>query len=102
MSETITAPRGPLLRLLKARAQLVEPTVFVGKAGLSAEVRATLAAELTLRELVKIKFVAFKDEKEELALELATGTGSHLVMRVGHVAVLYRRHPDPAKRSFET
>jgi len=96
------APRGALLRRLKATAQLLEPTVFLGKAGLSAEFRRTVDAELTLRELVKVKFVAFKDQKKELATELATATGSHLIMRVGHVAVLYRTHPEPAKRRFET
>jgi len=92
---------GPLLRQLKAKGQLLEPTVFLGKAGASAEFLISLNAELELRELVKVKFVAFKDEKVELAKQLAATSGSQLVMRVGHVAVLYRSHPDPAKRKFE-
>jgi len=92
---------GPLLRQLKAKGQLLEPTAFLGKAGVSAEFQNRLNAELELRELVKVKFVAFKDEKKELAKQLATNTGSHLVMRVGNVTVLYRRSAEPANRKFE-
>lgn len=81
---------------------MLEPTVFVGKAGLSTELCNSLNAELQLRELVKVKFVAFKEEKKELSKQLAATSGSHLVMRVGNVAVLYRAKPDPVQRTFET
>ncbi len=40
-------------------------------------------------ELVKVKFVEFKEDKKTLAPELAE-TSSQLIMRVGNVAVLYR------------
>ena len=93
---------GPLLRTLKARGQSLEPTVLLGKAGLSAEFQRNLAAEFELRELVKVKFTAFKEQKKELVKQLVADSGSHLVMRVGNVAVLYREHPDPAKRKFAT
>lgn len=96
------APAGPLLRLLKAKGQLLEPNLFIGKAGLSAEFYRSLDAEFGLRELVKVKFMAFKEEKKELVKQLVTTSASHLVMRVGNVAVLYRVNPDPAKRKFET
>ena len=99
--ETVASPAGPLLRLLKGRGALLTPSVFVGKAGLSTELMQSLDTELTAKELVKVKFVAFKDEKKELVKELVARSGSHLVMRVGNVAVLYRRHSDPSKRKFE-
>jgi RNA-binding protein len=103
MTDPISSPpAGPLLRTLKARGQLLEPTVLVGKAGLSAEFHRNLAAEFELRELVKVKFTAFKEQKKELVKQLVADSGSHLVMRVGNVAVLYREHPDPAKRKFAT
>lgn len=92
---------GSLLRQLKARGQLLEPTVFLGKAGMSPEFNQSLKAALELKELVKVKFVAFKEEKKELAKQLAVESGSRLVMRVGNVAVLYRRQADPAQRKFE-
>jgi RNA-binding protein len=81
------------IRKLKARAQLLEPMFKVGKAGLSEGFVKSVDAGLTHHDLVKIKFVEFKDEKKTLAPALAEKTSSHLIMRVGNVAVLYRRLP---------
>jgi RNA-binding protein len=44
-------------------------------------------------ELVKVKFDEFKEQKKELAPQLAEKSGSHLVTRVGNVVVLYRPKP---------
>ena len=81
------------IRKLKARAQHLEPMFKVGKAGLSDGFVASVAEGLSHHDLVKIKFVEFKDEKKTLAPALAEKTSSHLIMRVGNVAVLYRRLP---------
>jgi RNA-binding protein len=78
------------LRELKARAQLMEPMLKVGKAGLSEGFLKTVDEALALHELVKVKFVEFKEEKKTLAPLLAEKTGSRLIMRVGNVAALYR------------
>jgi RNA-binding protein len=74
---------------------------MIGKAGLSGEVRRTLEGQLDLKELVKIKFIAFKEQRKELTVELVQASRSQLVMRVGNVAVLYRPHADPARRKFQ-
>ena len=81
------------IRKLKARAQLMEPMLKVGKAGLSDGFLKSVDEALALHELVKIKFTEFKEEKKTLAPELAEKTSSRLIMRVGNVAVLYRRKP---------
>jgi RNA-binding protein len=83
------------LRKLKARAQLLEPMFKVGKAGLSDGFLASVNAGLDLHELVKVKFVEFKDEKKSLVPVLVEKTSSHLIMRVGNVAVLFRPKPPP-------
>jgi RNA-binding protein len=80
----------PELRKLKARAQLLEPTFKVGKAGLADGFVRGVAEAFLHRDLIKVKFVEFKDEKDPLALLLAEKTSSRVVMRVGNVAVLYR------------
>lgn len=89
--------QGPELRKLKSMAQLLEPVVTIGKNGLSEELISEMEKELNRRELIKVKFSAFKEQKKEMALDLAGRTKSHLVMRVGHVAVFFRRNPDPEK-----
>lgn len=81
------------IRQLKARAQHLEPMFKVGKAGLSQGFVKSVAAGLELHEVVKVKFVEFKQEKKTLAPELAEKTSSRLIMRVGNVAVLYRPRP---------
>jgi len=74
---------------------------MIGKGGLSEEFRRQLEEELDRKELVKVRFVAFKEEKKQLSLRLAEEMKCHLVMRVGNVAVLYRQQSDPEKRRFQ-
>ena len=45
------------------------------------------------KDNVKVKFEEFKEQKKELAPQLAEKSGSHLVTRVGNVVVLYRPKP---------
>jgi RNA-binding protein len=85
----------PQIRRLKAAAQHLEPMLKIGKAGLSDAFVQTVNESLDQHELVKIKFVDFKDQKKELAPSLAEKTRSHLVMRVGNVMVLHRPRPAP-------
>lgn len=87
-------PRGAMLRGLKSRAQSLEPVVKVGKAGLSPEFFAALEEALARHELVKVKFEHFKEQKKALVPELAARTRSHLIQRVGNVAVLYRQRTE--------
>ena len=82
------------LRKFKAAAQHLEPMFKVGKAGLSEGFVRSVAIALTQHELVKIKFVEFKDQKRELSPQLTEMTSSHLIMRVGNVMVLHRPRPE--------
>ncbi len=84
-------------RRLKGTAQRLEATLKVGHQGLSASFLAEVDRELALRELIKIKFSDFKEEKKELAAKIAETTGSALLQIVGHVAVFYRPKPKQPK-----
>lgn len=90
----------PQIRKLKALGQHLEPVIFIGKQGLTDAVVAATAAALTSHELIKVKFTALKDQRHELAEQLAARTNSELVTVVGHVAVIYREHADPAQRKI--
>jgi RNA-binding protein len=81
------------IRDLKARAQRMKATVKVGKDGLSPQFLAALDEALKHNQLLKVKFDDFKDQKKELAPQIAEKTQSHLVTRVGNVVVLYRPKP---------
>lgn len=82
-------------RDLKSRAQRLEPVVKIGHAGVTPEFLASLDRALTDHELVKVRFSDFKEEKKTLAPLVAEKSGSELIVRVGNVAVFYRRRLAP-------
>ncbi len=87
---------------LRGRAHALRPVVAVGHAGLTPAVVAALDLALFQHELVKVRFLDFKekDRKKELIDAMQKGAGSMLAGAIGHVAVLYRMQPDPAKRKI--
>jgi len=88
-----------MIRELKARAQHLNAGLKVGKEGLTPQFFAALDSAFQRQELLKVKFGSFKEQKKELAPQLAEKSGSHLIMRVGNVVVLYR--PKPAGENAE-
>jgi RNA-binding protein len=94
------APRGALLRELKGRAQRLDPVVWVGKAGASDAFYAALDQALKDHELVKVKFDGFKDQKKVMSPEIAERSGSHIIMRVGNVLVLYRANEADEEQDY--
>jgi RNA-binding protein len=89
------------IRKLKGMAQRMDASLKVGKQGLSDGFIKTLNEELDRHELVKLKFVEFKDQRKELAPQLAEKTHSHLVILLGNVVVLYRPNPDESKQKIK-
>lgn len=75
---------------LKSRAQLIKPSIRLGKAGVTPEFLAAFDETLRRNQLVKLKFEDFKEERKALAKQLAEQTGSRLVQQVGHTAVFFR------------
>lgn len=88
-------------RYLKGLAHHLRPTVQIGKHGLTEASIASIEAAVEANELVKIQFVDHKDEKAELAQAAADAVGGALVGRIGNVAILFRRQPDPARQRLE-
>ena len=80
---------------LKARAQRLKPLVKLGKAGITEAFLTSLDKALGDHELVKGKFDEFKDQKKELAPQIAEKSCSVLVAVIGNVFVLFR--PKPAE-----
>jgi RNA-binding protein len=81
------------LKPLKSRAQLLEPLVRIGKAGLTDSVHRAIESALDAHELVKIRMDHDRDERDALVVRIGELTGAALIMQVGKVAVFYRRKP---------
>ena len=86
---------------LRKQAHHLKPTVFVGKEGMSNTVVGAAREAVSAHELIKVRFIDFKDRKKELAAQLAERTDSELVGMIGHLAILYREHPDEDKRKVK-
>ena len=76
------------LSLLRGRAQSIDVTLQVGKAGVTDALVAELYQQLEDHELVKVRLM--KGEVREGATELAKKTGAELVEVRGKTAVFYK------------
>ncbi len=88
-------------KFLRRQAHHLKPTVFVGKGGMTDTLVGAVKESLGAHELIKVRFVDFKDSKKDLAGQLAERSGSELVGMIGHLAILYREHPDESKRKVK-
>jgi len=86
---------------LRGLAHHLEPVVMIGKQGLTDGIVAATVKALDAHELIKVRFLDFKDEKHGLTEQLAAATASEVAGVIGHIAILYREHPDPDKRKIE-
>lgn len=86
------------LKFLRGKAHPLNPVILIGQAGLTDAVVAETDRALTDHELIKVKVRgADRDARDGMLAQLGSRTCSALVTRIGHVAVLYRRHPQLPK-----
>jgi RNA-binding protein len=102
LNEQVEQMKGYQRRYLKGLAHKIKPTVFIGQKGLQPSVVDAIDASLDQHELIKIKFVDFKEKnlKDEVTLAIEKKTGSALVGMIGHIAIYYRAQKDPEKRKI--
>ncbi len=80
---------------LRAEAHHLDPTVHVGKEGISPALITSLDDALRTRELVKVKLGKNADVKpKDAAATLASATESEVIQVIGRTATLYRENPD--------
>jgi RNA-binding protein len=89
-------------KYLRGLVHGLKPVVFVGQKGITTTVLESIQAALDTHELIKVKFVEFKEKrlKAACATEVEQKTGSCLAGMIGHIAIFYRRQPDPEKRKI--
>ena len=79
------------LRYLRGRAHALKPVIQLGQHGLTAAVCAETARALADHELIKLRLPPMEHAgRDALLAELVRQTGSELVTRIGHVAVLFK------------
>lgn len=88
-------------KTLRGMAHPLEPMLHIGKQGVTAGVLRQVDDSLKHHELIKVKFLAGKDEKAALCDTIAQELGCSVAGVVGHIAILYRQNEDPEKRVVE-
>ena len=86
---------------LEAQANTIDPVVIVGGAGVTEGVIQKVQESFKSHELLKVKFNEYYDEIQELATKIQEETDSTKVRVIGHVAIFYRQHDDPEKRTVK-
>ncbi|MBR0154665.1 MAG: ribosome assembly RNA-binding protein YhbY [Treponema sp.] len=79
---------------LSSRAHNLHPVVIIGQNGVTDGVIGKINESLKAHELIKVKFLEFKDEKQELAQEIVEKTESQLVRIIGNIAILYKENEE--------
>ncbi|MGH0032922.1 MAG: YhbY family RNA-binding protein [Myxococcota bacterium] len=92
---------GAQRRTLRRLAHPLRPVVQLGGTGLSDGVLGAIDQALADHELIKLKLLGERDERQALARDAAARTGSALAGMVGRVAILYRPAADPERRRID-
>jgi len=87
-------------KYLRSQAHHLEPVVLIGKNGIKDGTIESINKVLQTRELIKIKFREFKDEKLSLSEKIAELTNSQVVGVIGHTVIIFRQNPDSDKRQI--
>lgn len=92
---------GKQSRKLKSMAHHLKPVVYIGKNGITSGLMAAIEQALDDHELIKIKFIDFKDEKRDFLEQIAEATGAVILNLIGNIAIVFRQCRDESKRKIE-
>lgn len=98
----VTMLKGSQRKYLRGLAHSLNPSAVVGQKGITQGLVDEIDLALNASELIKIRFQDHKekDVKQALTEEICSRTQSEMAGMIGHVAILYRRHPKPEKRKI--
>ena len=86
---------------LRGLAHGIKPVVQVGKNGLAEPLVQEVDRALSSHELLKVKVAGSRDERAEIAQDLADRLGASIAGSIGSVVILYRRQDDPKLRRID-
>jgi RNA-binding protein len=86
---------------LRRMAHDLRPIAQIGKQGPTATLVTSIEQAIAVHELVKVKFMDFKEERHDVSRAIAEQIGAELVTVIGNVAIFYRENPDPKRRRVE-
>ena len=85
---------------LRSLAHSIKPSVIIGKEGASKSTINSINNVLENKELIKVKFNSFKDEKDSIARDIEDSCNTTIVGQIGNILILFKQNPDIDKRKF--
>ena len=86
-----------LRQKLKSDAHHLKPLVRIGHKGLTDTLIIAVDDALESHELIKLKFMEYKDDKKQLSYKIAADTSSEVIGFIGNTVILYRENKDKAE-----
>jgi len=90
------------IKKLKKLAHHLKPLVQVGQKGVTETLISAVNQALNDHELIKIKFIDYKDQKKEVVDEILKQTKGLLVSIIGNVVIIFKQSSDEAKRDISS
>ncbi len=89
-------------KYLRGLAHTYKPVVMIGQKGISESLSEALEEALESHELIKVKFVDFKEkeQKKEMIAQLEKAADCEMVGMTGHIAIFFRQNRNPEKRKI--
>ena len=85
---------------LKKRSHKIKPLIQVGKRGVTDNLISAVDKALFDHELIKIKFLNYKNEKKKLSNLIANKTKSELLDVIGNTAIFFRKSLKKTRKKF--
>ena len=76
--------------ILRKEAHTLKPVIMVGKNGVTPKLTAAVDAALADHELIKIKFLDYKEDRRALTASLSDSVNAVVISVIGNIAILYR------------
>ena len=86
---------------LRGLAHGYRPAVQIGKGGLTDSVVSAIDNALTANELIKVQIFTARDERRQITSAVEERLACECAGAVGRMAIFYRQHPDPEKRTID-
>lgn len=76
--------------ILRKEAHTLKPVIMIGKNGVTPELKAAVDTALAHHELMKVRFLDFKEDRKTLAASLANSVEAVVISVIGNIAIFYR------------
>jgi RNA-binding protein len=84
---------------LEKLAHDLKPVIQIGKNGVNPKIIQAIDRELTNHELIKIKFIDYKEVRGTLSSDIQAETNSIIVKMIGNMLILFRANEDGSEES---